>query len=89
MLQRGVGVQDRVVRLHDGGGHLGGGVDGEPQLGLLAVVHGEPLHQQGGKPRPGTSPEAVKHEETLETARIVRHATDAVQGYLKYGQKFK
>ena len=87
MLQRGVGVQDRVVRLHDGGGHLGGGVDGEPQLGLLAVVHGQSLHQQGGKPRPGAAPETVKHEETLETARIVSHATDAVQSDLEYGRK--
>ena len=71
VLQRGVGVQDRVVGLHDGGGHLGGGVDGETQLGLLAVVHGEPLHQQGGEPGPGAAPEGVEDEEALEAGALV------------------
>jgi len=46
VLQGGVGGQDGVVGLHHGCGHLGGGVDGELQLGFLAVVNGEPLHQE-------------------------------------------
>uniref|UniRef100_A0A3B4TGK1 Agmatinase (putative) n=1 Tax=Seriola dumerili TaxID=41447 RepID=A0A3B4TGK1_SERDU len=38
VLQGGVGGQDGVVGLHHSGGHLGSWVDGELQLGLLAVV---------------------------------------------------
>ena len=45
VLQGGVGGQDRVVGLHHGRGHLGGGVDRELQLGLLAIVHRQTLHQ--------------------------------------------
>lgn len=45
VLQGGVGSQDGVVGLHDGGSVLGSGVDAEFQLGLLAVVNGETLHE--------------------------------------------
>ena len=67
VLQGGVGGQDRVVWLDDGGGDLWGGVDGELQLGLLAVVNGETLHQEGGESGSGTTTEGVEDQETLET----------------------
>uniref|UniRef100_A0A8C3HGZ2 Tubulin alpha chain n=1 Tax=Chrysemys picta bellii TaxID=8478 RepID=A0A8C3HGZ2_CHRPI len=43
VLQGGVGGQDGVVGLHHCGGDLRRGVDGELQLGLLAIVNGEQL----------------------------------------------
>merc|ERR1712061_572351 len=79
MLQGGMGGQDGVVGLHHGGGHLGGGVDGKLQLGLLAVVHGQPLHQQGREPRAGAATEGVEEEEALEAGALVSQLTDAVQ----------
>merc|ERR1719322_559675 len=57
VLQGGVGGQDGVVGLHHSRGHLGGGVDGELQLGLLTIVHRETLHQQGSKSRSSSSSE--------------------------------
>uniref|UniRef100_A0A0E9XNY8 Uncharacterized protein n=1 Tax=Anguilla anguilla TaxID=7936 RepID=A0A0E9XNY8_ANGAN len=50
VLQGGVGGQDGVVGLHHSCGHLGSWVDRKLQLGLLAVVDRETLHQQGGEP---------------------------------------
>jgi hypothetical protein len=41
VLQQGVGGQDGVVGLYDGGGNLGRGVDGESQFGFFAVIDGE------------------------------------------------
>ena len=38
MLKRGVGGEDAIIRLDDRVGHLRCGVDGELELGLLAVV---------------------------------------------------
>ena len=71
--------QDRVVRLADGGGHLGSGVDGELQLGLLAVVDRQPLHEQQREARAGTTTEGVEDEEALETGALVSQLSDAVQ----------
>merc|ERR1712179_487936 len=74
-----MGGQDGVVWLHDGGGDLGGRVDGELQLGLLAVVHAEPLHEQGGEAGAGATAEAVEDEESLETGALVSELPDAVE----------
>ena len=46
VLQGGVGGEDGVVGLNDGGGDLWGWVDGKLELGLLAVVDRETLHQE-------------------------------------------
>merc|ERR1719203_338829 len=54
VLQGGMGGQDGVVWLNNGGGDLGRWVDGELQLGLLAVVDGQTLHQQGGEAGSGS-----------------------------------
>ena len=45
MFQGGVGGQDGVVWFNDGSGDLWGGVDGELQLGFLAVVNTETFHK--------------------------------------------
>lgn len=45
VFQGGVGGQDGVVGFDDGGGDLGCGVNGKFQFGLLAIVHGQALHQ--------------------------------------------
>jgi len=79
VLQGGVRGQDRVVGLDHGSGHLGGWVDGELQLGLLAVVHGEALHQQRGEARAGTSTEGVEDEEALQTGALIGQLADPVQ----------
>merc|ERR1711965_37509 len=46
VLQGGVCCQDGVVRLNDSSGYLRSRVDGELQLGLLAVVNRKTLHQE-------------------------------------------
>ena len=46
VLEGGMGGEDGVVGLDDSGGDLWGGVDGEFELGLLAVVDGESLHKE-------------------------------------------
>merc|ERR1711893_264654 len=79
VLQGGMGGQDGVVGLHDSGGHLGGWVDGELQLGLLAVVHGQPLHEQGGEARASATTEGVEDEEALQPSALVSQLPDAVQ----------
>ena len=67
MLQSGVGGQDGVVRLNHSSGHLGSWVDGELKLGLLAIVHREPFHEERCKSRSGAAAERVEEEESLES----------------------
>ncbi|MBQ5153867.1 hypothetical protein EGM85_11475 [Macrococcus caseolyticus] len=79
MLQGGVGGEDGVVGLYDGGGHLRRRVDGELQLGLLAVVHGESLHKEGGETGSSASTEGVEDEEALQASALVGQLADAVE----------
>mmetsp|Transcript_20367 Transcript_20367/g.51604 ORF Transcript_20367/g.51604 Transcript_20367/m.51604 type:complete len:489 (-) Transcript_20367:102-1568(-) len=79
VLQQGVGGQHRVVGLDHGVGHLGGGVDGEAQLGLLAVVHGQALQQQGAQAGAGATAHGVEHQEALQAGAVVGQLADAVQ----------
>merc|ERR1719402_1945633 len=79
VFQCGVGSQDGVVRLHHGSGHLRGGVDGELELGLLAVVDRQPLHEEGGESRSSSTTEAVEDEESLKTGTLVGQLADSVQ----------
>ena len=68
-----------TVRLHHGSGHLRGGVDGELELGLLAVVDRQPLHEEGGESRSSSATEAVEDEESLKTGTLVGQLADSVQ----------
>ena len=53
-------------------------VDRELQLRLLAVVDGEPLHEQRGEARAGYTAESVEDEEALEAGALVSDLADAV-----------
>merc|ERR1719220_1666494 len=75
----GMGGEDGVVGLDHSGGDLRGGVDGELELGLLAVVDRETLHQEGGEAGTGTATEGVEDEEALETGALVSQLPDAVE----------
>lgn len=79
VLKSGVGGQDRVVWLDDGGGGLRSGIDAELQLALLPIVNGEALHQQRTETRTGTASEGVEDEEALQTAAVVGDTSDLVQ----------
>ena len=71
--------QDRVVWLDDGGGDLWRWIDGKLELGLLAIINAEPLHQQRGESRSGTSAEAVEDEESLESSTLVSQLASTIQ----------
>ena len=79
VLQGGMGGQNGVVGLHNSGGHLWGRVDGELQLGLLAVVDRQALHEQGSEARASATTEGVEDEEALETSALVSQLPDAVK----------
>ena len=79
MLEGGVGGEDRVVGLNDRGGSLGSRVDAELELGLLAIVDREALHEESTETGTGTTTERVENEETLETAAVVGNAANLVE----------
>ena len=59
---------------------LGRRVDGEPQLGLFAIVDAQAFEQQRPQARPGTAADGVEHQEPLQTGAVVGQLADAVQG---------
>ena len=79
VLQKTVGGQHGVVRLNDGGGHLGGRRDGETQLGLAAIVDGKPLKEKGSESGSGSSSGGVEDKESLKSGAVVSQLTDAVE----------
>lgn len=79
VLESGVGGEDGVVWLNDGGGDLRSRVDAELELALLAVVDGETLHEESTETRAGTTTEGVEDEETLETRAVVGDVADLVE----------
>ena len=74
-----MGGQDRVVGLDDGGGDLGGGVDGESELGFLAVVDGESLEEERSETGSGTTTDGIEDEETLKTSALIGKLSDSVE----------
>ena len=78
MLKGGVGRQDGVVRLNDGGGHGRCGVDGELELGLLAIVSGESLEDQCTETGTSSTTEGVENEEALETTAVICEAANPI-----------
>jgi hypothetical protein len=79
VLEGGVGGEDGVVWLNNSGGDLRSGVDGELELGLLAVVDGKSLHEEGGESGSGTTTEGVEDQETLETSALIGELSDSVE----------
>lgn len=61
------------------GTYLGRGVDGETQLGLLAVVHRQALQQEGAQAGAGTTAHGVEDQETLQASAVVCQLADPVQ----------
>lgn len=59
--------------------HLWGGVDGELQFALFAIVDGQSLHEEGGEAGPGAAAEGVEDEEALEAGALVSQLPDTVQ----------
>jgi hypothetical protein len=80
VLEESVGAEDGVVGLNDGGGDLRRREDGETELGLLAVVDGETLEEEGTETGTGTTTSGVEDEETLETSAVIGELADTVEG---------
>ena len=57
----------------------GAGINGKFELGFLAVVNAQPLHQQRGESRTGATTKAVEDEETLKTGALVGKFSNAVE----------
>ncbi len=79
VLEGGVSGKDGIVRLNHSGGDLRSGVDRELKLGLLAVIDGQPLHQQGSEARSGASTKRVEDEEALKTRAHVGDLADTIK----------
>ena len=79
VLEEGVGGEHGVVGLNDGGGDLGRGVDGEAELGLLAVVDGKSLEEEGAETGSGTTTDGVEDQEALETSALIGELSDSVE----------
>merc|ERR1711948_14295 len=79
VLQGGVGGQDGVVGLDHSSGNLGSRVDGELKLALLAVVHGQPLHEQRGKAGSGATSEGMEQKESLKSSTGVSELPNPVE----------
>ncbi len=78
VLQSGVGGQNTVVRLNDGGGDLRGRVNGKLQLALLAVVHRETLHQEASEATARAAAERVEDQEALQASTLVAQLANAI-----------
>ena len=59
--------------------HLRSWVDGELQLGLLAVVHRQTLQEQGSEAGAGAATEGMEDEEALQAGALVGQLADPVQ----------
>eukprot|EP00760_Papus_ankaliazontas_P018112 PhM_4_TR17429/c0_g1_i1/m.78134 len=79
VLEERVRREDGVVGLHDGSRDLGRGVDREAELGLLAVVHGQALQEEGAEAGARAAADGVEHEEALQTRAVVSELADAVE----------
>lgn len=82
MLEGGVGGEDGVVGLDNGGSGLRSRVDAELELALLAVVNGQTLHEKSTETRSGTTTERVEDEEALKTNAVVGDASNLVENTL-------
>jgi hypothetical protein len=80
VLKEGVGGKNGVVGFNDGVGDLGRRIDGETELGLLAVIDGESFEEEGTETGTSTSTDSVENEETLETSAVISELSDSVKG---------
>ena len=61
---------------------MGSGVDSELELGLLAIVDREALHEQRGETGTGTTAKRVENKETLKSGAVVRQFSDSIQNII-------
>jgi hypothetical protein len=71
VLNSAVGGQDGIVGLNNGSRHAGRGVDGELQLGFLAIFGRKTLQEQCTKARTGTTAKGVEDQEPLQRVAVV------------------
>jgi len=79
VFKEGVSGQDGVVRFNDGSGDLGGGIDGETELGLLAVINGESFEEERSETGSSTTTDSVEDHESLETGTVISELSDSVK----------
>jgi hypothetical protein len=78
VLNGAVSRQDSVVRLNNGSRGSGSRVDGELELGLLAVLSRETLKEESTETGTSTTTEGVEDQEALERLAVVGNAANAV-----------
>lgn len=71
VLDGAVSGEDGVVGFYDGGGDLRGGIDGEFELGLLAIFGGETFEEEGTEAGTRAAAEGVEDQEALERVAVV------------------
>lgn len=74
VLNGAVGRENCIVRLNNGGGDTGSRVDGEFELGLLAIVGAQALEQERAEAGSSSTTEGVEDQETLEAGAVVLFA---------------
>ena len=79
VLEEGVGGENGVVWLNNGGGDLWGWVDGETKLGLLTVIDGKSFEKEGSESGTSSSTDSVEDEESLETSALIRKLSDSIK----------
>ena len=78
VLQHGVRGEHGVVGLHDRGGDLRRRVHREAELGVLGVVHGESLEEEGAETGASSSTGGEVHGEALDGVARVHDLPDAL-----------
>jgi hypothetical protein len=79
VLEERVGRENGVVRLNNGGGNLRRRIDGETELGLLTVIDGESLEEEGAETGSSSTTDGVEDEEALETSALIGELSDSVE----------
>merc|ERR1712087_442571 len=82
VLQEGVGRQNGVVWLNDSGGDLRRWVDGETELGLLSVIDGKSLEEEGTETGTAATTDSLEDQETLETGTVISELSDSDQAQI-------
>jgi hypothetical protein len=79
VFQERVSGQDGVVWFNDGSGDLGRRIDGETELGFLAVINGKSFQKERSETRSSTTSDGVEDHESLKTSTVISELSDSVQ----------
>jgi hypothetical protein len=79
VLKEGMGGEHGVVGLNNGGGDLRGRIDGESELGLLTIIDGKSLEEEGAETGSSSTTDGVEDEETLETSALIGKLSNSVE----------